>query len=159
MRPSRRIVSLLILALLPGLPANAAACSCTNLPDFVTAYTFSAAVFAGQVLDVQPAPSEYGDVVLVNLQVETQWKGVPAATILMLTASNDGMCGFTFVPGERYLVYAQTGNPWGAPHPSALMTHLCWRTHQYWADDPDLDLLGPTPVATGSWGGVKIRYR
>ncbi len=90
------------------------------------------------------------------------WKGAPPDTVRVLTGANDGNCGFTFQPGERYLVYGfvgEGGTVWFAPAPGVLWTHLCWRTHGYWAEDPDLVSLAPTPVAAGSWGSVKIRYR
>ena len=42
---------------------------------------------------------------------------------------------------------------------SIVLPLLCWRTHAYWAGDPDLVSLGPTTVAARSWGSARIRYR
>lgn len=162
MRPIAIVLQLFVLVLLSSLPSNASACSCTNYPDFDRAYAQSDAIFLGEVLAVESALPEYNEAVWVTVRVEAHWKGGPPDTVRVLTGANDGNCGFGFQPGERYLVYAFSGEggiSWYAPSAGVLWTHLCWRTHGYWADDPDLVPLGPTPVAAGSWGSVKIRYR
>ena len=160
MRPSAIATPFLALALLASLPRAVPACSCTFLPDFATAYAQSEAVFLGEVLGVESAAPDYLEAVWVTLRVEAQWKGAPSATIPVLTGNSDANCGVGFVPGGRYLVYALAGNTlYGALPPGGVWTHLCWRTNQYWPEDPDLVALGPTPVASGSWGSLKIRYR
>ena len=163
MRPSALVLPLLAFAMTAVLPSGTSACSCTNLPDFDRAFAQSDAIFLGEVLEVTSASPEYIDAVWATVRVEAHWKGAPPETARVLTGANEGICGFTFEPGVRYLVYAFRGEygAWGGPPLSAgeVTTHLCWRTHPYWADDPDLVLLGPTPVAAGSWGSVKVRYR
>jgi len=159
-RPSALVPQLLALVLLPGLPSSASACSCTNEPSFETAYTVSDAIFLGEVIEIASAAPDFYEAVWVTINVEADWKGAPPATVRVLTGANDGNCGFGFVLGERYLVYAlEGGTLYGPLPPGELWTHSCWRTHAYWADDPDLVSLGPVPVAARSWGSVKIRYR
>lgn len=149
------MLPLLVLFLVAGTPSHTSACSCMGVPPFAIAYTKSDAIFLGAVLGVEPAVL-YPDHVWATIAVETAWKGSPPATVRVLTASTGAMCGFTFVPGVRYLVYAFSGEPLAA---NEVSTHLCWRTHQYYDGDPDLVALGATPVTLGTWGSVKIRYR
>ena len=163
MRPSAAVPLFLVAALTVALPVAARACSCTNYPDFDRAYAQSDAIFLGEVLEVTSAAPGYYDAVWATVRVEAHWKGAPPETVRVLTGANDGNCGFGFQTGERYLVYAFRGEygAWGGPPLSTgeVLTHLCWRTHGYWAGDPDLVSLGPVPVAVGSWGSVKVRYR
>lgn len=154
MRTSSVLLPLLALVVFIGSPSDAPACSCTNLPDFTRAYQQSQAIFMGEVLEIASAAPEYPYDVRVTFQVEADWKGDVGATVAVLTPDNEGTCGFPFVVGTRYLVYAL-----GAPYSGELSTGLCWRTHETWPEDPDLALLDPTPVSTGSWGSVKVRYR
>jgi hypothetical protein len=148
------------LALLALLPSVAAACSCTSIPTFEEAVQESDAIFLGPVLEVRSAPEAW-EAVWAVLHVEGWWKGAPPETVEVLTGANEGVCGVRFEPGVRYLVYAfRGGSPWGSdPGAQVLWTHLCWRTHATWPGDPDLVALGPTPVAAGSWGALKRRYR
>jgi hypothetical protein len=96
----------------------------------------------------------------VTFNVETCWKGGLPQSYDVLTPADPGICGVTFQPGERWLVYALGGvGPSGTLPPGVLWTHSCWRSHPYSADDPDLILLGPVPVVAASWGSLKIRYR
>jgi hypothetical protein len=157
MRPSSIVLALVLVA---SLPSNAPACSCTFLPDFDTAYAQSDAIFLGEVLGIDSAAPDFNEAVWVTVRVEADWKGAPPATVRVLTGAHDGNCGFGFVLGERYLVYALGGGTLYGPLPAGeVWTHSCWRTHSYWAEDPDLALLGPVPVAAGTWGSVKVRYR
>jgi len=160
--------SLLPLSVLVGLASlaipisRAEACSCTYFPEFPEAYLSSDAVYLGEVLAVRSAAPEYPEAVWADFRVETAWKGAPPEFVSLLTGANDGICGVTFVPGHRYLVYAfqDYGGVWGGnAAPGVLWTHLCWRTHETWPEDPDLVALGPTAVHGASWGQVKRRFR
>ena len=160
MRPSSIVLPLLVLVMVASLPSNASACSCTFLPDFDTAYSQSDAIFLGEVLGIESAAPDFNEAVWATFRVDVQWKGDPPATVRVLTGANDGICGITFLNGERWLVYALGGGTLYGPLPAGeIWTHSCWRTHPYWAEDPDLSLLGPVPVAAGTWGSVKVRYR
>ena len=70
------------------------------------------AVFAGKVLSVQhsfdPSTSSYspGDHTTVGLKVNTVWKGTVDKNIDLTTPPTGGSCGFAFVEGEEYIVYA-----------------------------------------------------
>lgn len=154
MRGSMMASPLLAFALLASQPLDAAPCSCGPREDFATAFARSAAVFLGEVLSIQDAVPDYNYGVWVTLRVDAQWKGAPSTTLRILTGSSGANCGYDFMEGQRYLVYAETYGQTGD-----LWTHLCSRTHGYYAGDPDLALLAATPVAAGSWGRMKVRYR
>lgn len=150
MRRSRPFVLLLlVVALLLSPSLDARACTCAYGPTFLEAFERSDAIFLGEVLAVEnAAPDGYPEAVWAVFRVDASWKGNPPATTRLLTAANGGTCGFTFVPGTRYLVYAFQGlEGWGpGSDPDALTTGLCWRTHAYWPEDPDLVALGRTTV-------------
>ena len=91
----------------------------------------------------------------VTFEVERAWKGTPGDTTSILTGQDDGICGFHFVPGETYLVYAQA---YGAG--DIMFTHSCSRSHEAWAGDPDPAALDAvTPVRGRTWGALKLHYR
>ena len=147
MRPSAFVLPLLTFALTAGLPSGISACSCVNI-SFDIAYASSDAVFLGEVLEVASASPEYAGAVWATIRVEAHWKGAPPHIVRLLTGADGAMCGITFRPGVRYLVYAFSGEggiSWMSPAAGVLWTHLCSRTHGYWAEDPDLVYLGPTP--------------
>jgi hypothetical protein len=81
-------------------------------------------------------------------------------TVRVLTAQYDAACGFPFVAGGRYLVYARYRDP-GGP----LWTDLCSRTHFASDGDPDLVRLremifslGPAVPSPAS-GTTRIDFR
>lgn len=145
----------LLIAGLTAAPRAAGACSCTGEVSFAQAVSSSAEIYVGTVVDVRSAAPEYPYMVRARLAVSQYWKGSPGDTASVLTGQDSGICGFDFVPGEEYLVYAQ-------PYTSGsdLFTHSCSRSHQTWAGDPDPDALdASTPVVRRSWGALKLHYR
>lgn len=132
---------------------DAQACDC-SYPTFEQAFAWSSAVFQGTVLGIVPGGSQFPEEVLVVFWRTAHWKTALGVTVLLLTADNEGICGYTFMPGTEYLVYA-SGGP-------VLRTDLCSRTHAVFPGDPDLVALGPSlPVATApsTWSGIKRLFR
>ena len=126
--------SLGALAVLVGAASPAFACTCAP-SDFYAAFASSDAVFLGEVLDVSNPNSGYPALVTVTMRIETAWKGEPASTTIhIVTSSSSASCGFPFRVGARYLVYSSRSG-------EAMGASLCSRTHETWADDPDLALL------------------
>lgn len=158
----RSLLAASVVALLVALPSSVSACSCTNEPTFERAVQSSDAIFLGEVIEVRDAAPQYSGAVWAVIRVDAAWKGAPPETVEVLTGENSAICGFPFRPALLYLVYAfraDAGTPWTGPVPGILWTHLCWRTHITWPDDPDLAALGSTPVRAVSWGAVKQIYR
>ncbi len=101
------------------------ACSCIVQEDIPIekqvkdAYTKSSSVFVGQVVAVIKNPETYS--VVVKFKVEKSWNKKFQEKITISTASDSAMCGYEFVVGKKYLVYANGEN-------NNLGTNICTRT-------------------------------
>lgn len=101
------------------------ACSCLPLEDVPIekqvrdAYAQSTSVFVGEVVDVTTNSETFS--VAVKFKVEKSWNQKAAKNTTVFTASQDGLCGFKFEIGKKYLVYAKKSN-------DVLKTDLCTRT-------------------------------
>lgn len=104
---------------------DAGACSCLPSGPPCQSFFQVQAVFAGTVKSVAPTPRV--PMALENVRVEfedaTPFRGVEGASHTVFTASDSAACGYTFKPGERYVVYAYRSKP-GEP----LRTGICSRT-------------------------------
>jgi hypothetical protein len=149
------LLATLIITGLTAAPRAAGACSCTGEVSFDRAVSSSKQIFRGTAVDVRSAEPEYPMMVWARIAVAQYWKGTPGDTASVLTGANEGVCGFTFIPGVDYLVYAAPYLPG-----NDVFTHLCARTHQTWDGDPDLAALDVvTPVRKRTWGALKLRFR
>jgi len=84
------------------------------------AYTNSTAVFVGKVVEV--VKRRNSSFVTVRFRVEKSWNNEKfQKEITVSTGSNDGICGYSFEAGKKYLVYASGGN-------NKLSTNICTRT-------------------------------
>ncbi|MGH2472584.1 MAG: hypothetical protein ACRDG6_09310 [Candidatus Limnocylindria bacterium] len=98
-----------ISAALAYAPSTAFACSCVPFtkPESARQATL---VFTGTVtrVDVHSGPLVFStmDPVEVAFEVETVYKGSPAKTTTVFTAAGDSSCGYEFVSGRRYTVFA-----------------------------------------------------
>ena len=84
------------------------------------------AIFIGKAIKWVETTTDVGkDGYAVQFQVEKAWRGVSSPTII-INSPNPVVCGFLFVPGSTYLLYAKhhvTGLAWGCkelPNPTAL---------------------------------------
>jgi len=75
---------------------------------------------------------------VATIHVKSVWKGVERSVVQVETAIAGPVCGYDFIVGYDYLVYAQrSGN-------GILSTGLCSRTRvEYDARHEDLKVLGP----------------
>ncbi len=121
------------LAVLIQPPGRAYACSCLVSPPAAEARDQSVAVFSGQVRSIirQTESSQ----VEVVFDLAESWKGPLAPSLTLRTAGSSASCGYEFVEGERYLVYAneQDGN---------LAVSLCSRTATLDDASADVAALG-----------------
>jgi hypothetical protein len=80
---------------------------------------------------------------IATIRVRTVWKGPEASRLYVATGGGDGDCGYHFIVGMEYLVFARQGGP------DALQTSVCTRTKQASGESvEDLRELGPgTPLA------------
>lgn len=127
-----------ILLCLVGSAGQGLACTCMDRKgDPAYGFKSSAAVFAGKVIainEVEPPALPGGPKDLaVKIRVEKSWKLVRADEVTVFTINTDGLCGFTFTVGERYLVYAYLGEHLG--------TTICMRTGLLAYAQEDLEYL------------------
>ncbi len=102
------------------------------------------AVFTGRVLTVQhsfdPNAASFspGDLTTVGFTVSTVWKGSVDEAATVTTPPTGGSCGFAFVEGEEYVVYAH--KPTGDE--SGLSANICSRTALLGEAQEDVDAFG-----------------
>ena len=140
------IGGLVLLALLTAVqPACVYACSCIQPGPPDEARASSTAVFSGKATSVtRETTLDRGDMVLVTFAVARAWKGPQEATIAVRTPGSSASCGFDFVEGQEYLVYAHTAE-------GGLQANLCSRTAPLAQAGADIAALGegtaPAPAA------------
>jgi MYXO-CTERM domain-containing protein len=96
----------------------------------------SQAVFTGEVTDIKPNEATRFGGLEVTLRVKRLWKGEPKAEIKVHTAGSSAACGYTFVKGETYLVYALRDDA------DPMRVSLCSRTTHIDSAKEDLRFLG-----------------
>ncbi len=82
---------------------TAQACSCVMPGTPTEEMEKSDAVFAGEVKSIDSADIFNQEVVL---SVQEAWKGIDDSTVTVFTGESGAGCGFNFVEGDSYLVYA-----------------------------------------------------
>ncbi len=161
MNRKRLLVLFLVTIMLASVsmlsPKTVYACSCAEAPSVLEARDRNDSVFEGQVVKVTNPVAIFSrssaDKKTVEFQVNEVWKGKVAPTIKVTTASSGASCGYDFVEGERYLVFAnQTG--------STLDAGLCNGTLQYSASGSHLQELGSgsVPIVHSNMEQGKDKY-
>ncbi len=119
------IFSILFLVFLFAATASENfACSCELQKEISIekqvrqAYVNSSAVFVGEVVEVIIKPDVYS--VKVRFKIEKSWNKNNLKEIIISTGKGGGDCGYEFVVGKRYLVYAYGDDK--------LNTNICTRT-------------------------------
>ena len=135
MRPLVLLVPLALLLLPTPAPARAARCedasgarcSCKTTVTAEEMRDRASTIVLGTVvadsaamLDFHGDGRRYGARV-VTLVVGARWKGAEADTLRIRTGRGGGDCGFHFLVGESYLVFASGRD-------DALWTGICWPT-------------------------------
>lgn len=173
----RIIIRLLIVSALltPGFvtPKPSYACSCIMPGTVEEEFNRVPVVFEGTVARADSMtrsawlwrilgylPFEYLQDRFYNRQIHftvTQaWKGVEYDEITVQTGFGGGDCGYGFVPGNTYLVYASIVRD------GDLYTGICSRTTEighaaddlpYLSTQPTLP-LAPAPVGVAPWAGL-----
>jgi hypothetical protein len=115
--------------------SEARACSCMKIspPEGLSS---SHAVFTGEVTSIEPNEATKFGGLEVTLRVKQVWKGAPEEEIKVHTASTGAACGYTFVKGMTYLVYAVRDRA------DPMRVSLCSRTAPVDNAKEDFDFLG-----------------
>jgi hypothetical protein len=80
--------------------------------------------------------------------VDTIWKGTALPEIVVASRQHDAICGYPFVLGQDYLVYA-------AEERERLVVGMCSGTRLISEAQADLNTLGPgSPVITDPGAGA-----
>ena len=126
----------------------AAACSCAGLTP-AQAFERADSVFVGEVTSFRVKSGLFGqssiDPTTVDFTVMEVWKGPQQRTLTIRTVRSEVSCGYEFVEGLQYLVYARDGQ-----------TGLCDRTGLTIQAAEDLASLGdgwrPGPAPDTTFG-------
>lgn len=123
-----------------SFPSITQACSCAELPSAEEEFERSQAVFRGKVMDVREKRSLNGELAKsVLFEVESIWKGIKQSQVIIITGLGGGDCGFNFIEGQTYLVYASESTMYGE---KSLVTTVCNRTNKLSVLQEDLTILG-----------------
>lgn len=136
-------ITLIFMALLTVRPSVTYACSCVVPEEPLVALEKSTAVFTGKVVDMKEPKGliiSSADPVTVTFEVESSWKGTLGNKVKLNTALSSASCGFEFVDGESYLVYAYASDKGDS---GELAASLCSRTVLLSSAGDDLKALGP----------------
>jgi hypothetical protein len=160
---TRRLLTPLAIAiaLLTIGAERPAACSCIGpIVACESAWTTDA-VFVGKVLNVGPVREAIVGRIpwrqrLVHIDVQESFKGLPPGEVEITTGAGGGDCGYDFVVGRTYIVYAHR-------HPTTgqLGAGICSRTGPIEEATEDLAYLrGPfvTPSDLGVIRGTVSRH-
>ncbi|HEU5107484.1 MAG TPA: hypothetical protein VFT95_02815, partial [Micromonosporaceae bacterium] len=105
-----RWLTLVVVAaatVLAGSAGPVCACDCQSATEAEYIQRADLA-FEGVVVDVDEPflPSSDASPVTVRFRVEAVAKGTPGTRVALRTGMDEASCGFVFVPGHRYRVYA-----------------------------------------------------
>jgi hypothetical protein len=95
------------------------ACDCAPPPPPKQAMEGASSVFLAEVVKVEKDGGNRS----VTLRVKRWWKGGDSETLTVSTAKDGRSCGYEFVKGSRYLIYADVREK-----DKSLWVHLCSRT-------------------------------
>jgi hypothetical protein len=117
------------------------ACSCVPIGSVDKELKEAKAVFSGKVIEIKQ--NKRAGYYSVLFEVSKTWKGVKTNQIIIKTGLGGGDCGFSFVKGQNYLVYAHESEMYGKKSLNAI---ICSRTNELSSSQEDLTLLGDGKV-------------
>lgn len=145
MRRSGLLLTLASLLLVLFSAARAEACTCMMPGPPCQAFGTASAVFVGTVTDVRTRKAKSVEAaraepdwwpVVVKFSVVQPFHGVEGAEVEVATGQGGGDCGYQFVRGASYLVYAHGGRDG-----KTLMASICSRTQPLSQAAEDLEFL------------------
>jgi len=125
-------------------------CLATKEPiNYIAELAKAEAVFHGTVRDIVSIGPFDDDLTnkLVVMDVKAAWKGVRHHRIYVFTGSGGGDCGYPFLLGKEYIVWANRVGPFA---PGELSTSICDHTALLgWAGQQLDQLPNPVPIPEG----------
>jgi len=125
---------------------EARACSCLPPPPPAKAFAEADAVFIGKVVSFELTGDAFSSR-LAKFSITKIWKGERSAVSEILTANNSAACGYEFLIGESYIIYAYQASD------GKLHTNICTRTRPARLAAEDLKYLATAasfPLAIGN---------
>src|SRR5574341_170856 len=134
MRRTVLVLAIAVIAGLLGLPHRALACTCAQPSTVQEGLQRAHSVFAGLAERFELEGSRR----MATFRVRRVWKGPESSRVQVATGGGDGDCGYHFIVGIEYIVFAhQSGR-------NRLETSICTRTKQASGEAvDDLKALGP----------------
>ncbi|MXX53169.1 MAG: hypothetical protein F4Z35_04320 [Dehalococcoidia bacterium] len=127
-----------------GNPGPVQACKCAQPGSPSEELEKFSAVFAGRVVLIQHSYDPEGvsvsseDRTTVGIEVSAVWKGIVHEDMYITTPPTGGSCGFDFIEGEDYIIYA-----YDSPYAdSGYTVGICSRTALTGEAQEDLGILG-----------------
>ena len=138
-----------------GNPGPVHACKCSQPGSPAEELEKFSAVFTGRVVSIQHSydpdevPVSPEDRTTVGLEISDVWKGIVHEDMHITTPPTGGSCGFSFIEGEEYIVYA-----YDSPYADGGYTAgICSRTALLVQAQEDLDALGEGYAPQAGQGG------
>jgi hypothetical protein len=140
-------LSLAALAVVLGCASEASACSCAREAAPCQSFGAAQAIFVGKVVGSKEQRREKNQdgtsttyaVGEIYFELEEAFLGVKGPRVVIHSGTGGGDCGYWFLKGMRYLVYA-----YGAA-PDALSTSICTRTRTLADAATDMEFLRNLP--------------
>ena len=143
-----------------GNPGLVHACKCLQPGTPSEELEKFSAVFAGKVVSIQhsydpkAAFASPGDHTTVGFEVSAVWKGTVHEEMYITTPPTGGTCGFAFVEGEEYIVYAHD-----SAYPEGGYTvGICSRTALLSKAQEDIDAFGDGQSPQAGTGGPAPKH-
>lgn len=140
------LICLFVSMMTISIPSKVYACSCAQPLAVQDELSRSETVFTGRVLEVKEERTKRYLSNAVLFETSQIWKGGSESQIIIHTGSSGGDCGFHFVKGEDYLVYAKPSSMYGDKE--QLVTIICDRTNELAEAKEDLAILGEGKLPT-----------
>lgn len=143
-----------------GAAGQAHACKCAEPGPPAEELEKFSAVFAGEVVWIEhsydPNATSFSpeDFTTVVFEVSAVWKGAVYEEMSVTTPPIGGSCGFTFIEGEEYIVYAHDSF-YGD---GGYTVSLCSRTALLGQAGIDLDALGDGSPPRAGADGILLEH-
>jgi hypothetical protein len=107
-------------------------CTCIAPEPVADEYKRNTAIFSGQVISSIKSGKSARK---VKIRVKDRWKGKSSKIITISTSAVGAMCGYNFVKGKSYLIYADSDES------NALWVSICSRTKLLSESKEDIEAL------------------
>lgn len=125
---TRRLVIAVLTLMAVSSASQARACECSKPASTSEQFRDTDLVYVGVVERIR-GPDSIGNL-RVDFDVSKVWKGKAVKRATVLTWRSIATCGYRFVAGSKYVVYASRESPPSAPQ-AWYRTSICSGTHEY----------------------------